>query len=402
MCWVYYLKNKSDAFQTFKNFHTWIENYAQSHIGSIRIDNGKEYTSNEFENYLRQHGIKHQTIVPYNPQQNGVAERMNRTILNMVRSMMFFKNVKLMLWADVVLRVVYVKNRFPSNVVRNYKTPYEMWYGHIPLVKHLRVFGSTCYALIPNVHRDKIGARSRGIPILDQYVESSSKSHSPPHEAPTTDDTLSDVIDRIGRLNLDSVPTQSIEQPRPSQKGPPTWLTKTLESVHPDEVGKTGTRNSTRQNGGDVDDYDSHVDMDASDDCELKLPIDFESTSFKEATSHDEWKEAMKKKYDALIKNGTRNLVDPPLGTKPIGCKWVYKNKYKNDASLDKHKAMLVAICFAQKEGVDYEETFPPTTKWATIQKLFALTTQNDWKFHQMDVNIAFLYGDLKENVFMS
>jgi len=58
MCWVYLLKNKSDAFQTFKNFRTWIKNYAQSHIGSIFIDNGKEYTSNEFENYLRQHGIK--------------------------------------------------------------------------------------------------------------------------------------------------------------------------------------------------------------------------------------------------------------------------------------------------------------------------------------------------------
>eukprot|EP00253_Pinus_taeda_P008959 PITA_08959 len=70
MCWVYLLKNKSDAFLTFKNFHKWMENDAQSHIGSIRTDNGKEYSSNEFEQYLRQHGIKHQIIVPYNPQQN--------------------------------------------------------------------------------------------------------------------------------------------------------------------------------------------------------------------------------------------------------------------------------------------------------------------------------------------
>ena len=75
----------------------------------------------------------------------------------------------------------------------------------------------------------------------------------------------------------------------------------------------------------------------------------------------------------SLIKNGTWKLVDPPLGTKPIGCKWVYKNKYKDDGSLDKHKARLVAKGFAQKEGVDYEETFSPTTKWATIQTLFAL-----------------------------
>ena len=101
------------------------------------------------------------------------------------------------------------------------------------------------------------------------------------------------MIDKIGRLNLDSAPTQSIEQSGPSQIGPPKWLTKTLESVQPNEVGKIGTRNSTRQNGGDVDNPDSLVDMDVSYDCELNLSTDFEPTSFKEVVSHDEWKEAM-------------------------------------------------------------------------------------------------------------
>eukprot|EP00253_Pinus_taeda_P012750 PITA_12750 len=110
----------------------------------------------------------------------------------------------------------------------------------------------------------------------------------------------------------------------------------------------------------------------------------------------------MQKEYDALIKNGTWKLVDPPLGTKPIGCKWVYKNKYKADGSPDKHKARLVAKGFAQKEGVDYEETFSPTAKWVTIRTLFALAAQNGWKVHQMDAKITFLNGDLKENVFMS
>eukprot|EP00253_Pinus_taeda_P029055 PITA_29055 len=142
--------------------------------------------------------------------------------------------------------------------------------------------------------------------------------------------------------------------------------------------------------------------MDVSYDCELNLSTDFEPTSFKEAASHDECKEAMQKEYDALIKNGTWKLVDPRFGTKPIGCKWVYKNKYKADGSLDKHKARIVAKGFAQKEGVDYEENFSPTAKWATIQTLFSLAAQNGWKVHQMDVKTAFLNGDLKENVFMS
>eukprot|EP00253_Pinus_taeda_P014679 PITA_14679 len=142
--------------------------------------------------------------------------------------------------------------------------------------------------------------------------------------------------------------------------------------------------------------------MDVSYDCELNLSTDFEPTSFKKAASHDEWKEAMQKEYDALIKNDTWKLVDPPFGTKPIGCKWVYKNNYKADGSLDKHKARRVAKGFAQKEGVDYEETFAPTAKWATIRTLFALSAPNGWKVHQMDVKTTFLNGDLKENVFMS
>ena len=69
--------------------------------------------------------------------------------------------------------------------------------------------------------------------------------------------------------------------------------------------------------------------MDVSNDCEINLSTNFEPTSFKEAASHDEWKEAMHKEYDALIKSEKWKLVDPPFGTKQIGCKWVFKNKNK-------------------------------------------------------------------------
>ena len=72
----------------------------------------------------------------------------------------------------------------------------------------------------------------------------------------------------------------------------------------------------------------------------------------------------MHNECDGLIKNGMWKLVDPPFGTKPIGFKWFYKNKYILDGSLDKHKRRLVAKCFAQNEGIDYEETFSPTKKW--------------------------------------
>ena len=88
-----------------------------------------------------------------------------------------------------------------------------------------------------------------------------------------------------------------------------------------------------------------------------------EPSFFEEATNCDEWKDVMKKEYYALIKNGNWRLVDPPAGVKPIGCKWVHKIKYKEDGSLDKYKARLAEKIYAWKEGVEYTETFSPTTK---------------------------------------
>jgi transposase InsO family protein len=106
----YLLKQKSQAFETFKNFHVLVENEEQYHIDTLCTDNGGEYTSNEFENYLFQHGINNQTNVPYNPQQNGVEKRINNKLLNMIHSILFFKNVKLMFWIDLVVCVVYLRN----------------------------------------------------------------------------------------------------------------------------------------------------------------------------------------------------------------------------------------------------------------------------------------------------
>jgi hypothetical protein len=114
-------------------------------------------------------------------------------------------------------------------------------------------------------------------------------------------------MESIEKLRLDenSTPSHSIEQPKPYQKGPPKWLTKTLESVHSIEVRKTRTKMSSRQDGGNV--VNSNLgdvdDMDVSYDCQLNLSTNLESTSFEEATSHDEWKEAVQKKYDFLIKD---------------------------------------------------------------------------------------------------
>ena len=104
----------------------------------------------------------------------------------------------------------------------------------------------------------------------------------------------------------------------------------------------------------------------------------------------------------ALQENGTWTLTSLPPGKTPIDCRWVYKVKHKADGSVERYKARLVAKGFTQLEGVDYQETFSPTAKIITVRCLLALGAARGWQLHQLDVNNAFLHGDLSEEIYMS
>jgi len=107
----------------------------------------------------------------------------------------------------------------------------------------------------------------------------------------------------------------------------------------------------------------------------------------------------MKVELKALTDNHTWDLVPLPSHRKPIGCKWVYKIKYRIDGSIERYKARLVAKGFTQREGFDYLETFSPVAKDVTVRSLLAVAAINEWHLHQMDVHNAFLHGDLDEEI---
>ena len=114
-----------------------------------------------------------------------------------------------------------------------------------------------------------------------------------------------------------------------------------------------------------------------------------------------EWKCAMDKEYNSLLKNGTWDLVPRPEGVNVVGNRWVYKVKRKGDGSIDKFKARLCAQGFTQTKGVDYSEVFSPVARYQTIRSLLALGNAHDLEIHQMDVCTAFLNGDLDFDVYM-
>ena len=127
-----------------------------------------------------------------------------------------------------------------------------------------------------------------------------------------------------------------------------------------------------------------------------------EPMSFDEANEHDEWRNAMEKEYDSIMKDNTWELTKLPKHKKPIGCKWIYKPKFKSDGSIDKYKARLVAKGYSQTKGIDYAETFAPVAKLNTIRMLITLATKYHWKLHQLDVKSTFLNGELKEEVYLT
>jgi histone deacetylase 1/2 len=126
-----------------------------------------------------------------------------------------------------------------------------------------------------------------------------------------------------------------------------------------------------------------------------------ETHTVEEALSSKHWKEAMDKEYNALMKNKTWRLVPIKRGSNIIDCKWVWKIKYKADRSLDKYKGRLVAKGFKQWYGVDYEDTFSPVVKMATIRTILSIAVSRGWNLRQLDVENAFLHGVLNEEVYM-
>jgi hypothetical protein len=167
---------------------------------------------------------------------------------------------------------------------------------------------------------------------------------------------------------------------------------ETHENIHEEDNGMV-TRKSKRR----------RVAKSFGDDYIIYLVDDTPKTIEEAYFSPDAdlWKETIQSEMDSIMSNGTREVVDRPYGCKPVGCKWVFKKKFRPDGTVEKYKARLIAKGYTQKEGEDYFDTYSPVARLMTIRVLLFLVASHGLFIHQMDVKTTFLNGELKEEIYM-
>ena len=383
-CWIYILKNKSDVFSTFKNWKVMVEKQYNKQVKILRTDNGGEYCSKDIELFLQKEGIIHQKTIPKNPQQNGVAERLNRTLLESVRSMLSDSNLCKSFWAEAVTTAAYVRNRCPTSALGENVTPYEMLNGRKPNVSHLRVFGSKCFAHVPKDERDKLDVKSKNCVFVG--YSSISKGYR-----------VYDLNDKKLFMSRDVI----FDELDLSSKGGPISNDNNVELPVDDlesdkhDITDSYPRKSSRvirqpERYGEWAYSCNAFDEPSTVEEALNGPESFE------------WRKAMMNELQSIESHNVWNLVEPSADNKPIKTKWIFKKKLGSDNSVNVFKARLVAQGFSQKLGIDYEETFSPVVRFESLRALLSYAAQYNLEVHQMDVYSAFLNGTLNENIFVT
>jgi transposase InsO family protein len=145
-CEVYFMKKKSEVIEKFKEYKCLVEKKTERKIKIVRSDNGTEYTRHYLEDFLKQEGIRHELTVEYTPQQNGVAERKNRSLVETARCLMIQSGLSASFWTEAILTANHIRNRCPSRSLGG-EIPFKIWTRRTPIASYFRKFGTTAFAL---------------------------------------------------------------------------------------------------------------------------------------------------------------------------------------------------------------------------------------------------------------
>ncbi|WVZ24349.1 hypothetical protein V8G54_002893 [Vigna mungo] len=431
--WIYVLKNKSETFQKFKEWHTQIENQLGCRLKCLRTDNGLEFVSEEFNGFCKEKGIRRHRTVVGTPQQNGLAERMNRTILERVRCMLLGSGLSKAFWGEAANTAVYLINRSPSSAL-NFKTPMEVWSGRPTDYSHLRVFGSLAFA---HVRGDKLDSRAAKCIFLG-YADGVKGYRLWRLDSPSKLIISRDVIFDETRMamhpeNSGSEKKILVEVEHTTNgAGTPGGTEenqtgegqvengRTIEENRSDEFrtdlgddtdGMPGEGSHGKAAGVDLRNYQLVRDRERRISKPTKRLGEADLICYALNAAEDLNRSDEPRSYKEALDSSDRHLwqgameeelVDLPKGKKVIGSKWIFKKKEATPGGEKaRYKARLVAKGFTQIEGVDYHEIFAPVVKHCSVRVLMAIVAHCNLHLEQLDVRTAFLHGDLEETIYM-
>ena len=392
---VYLLRSKDETFEMFLKYKAEVENQLNRKIKRLRSDRGGEYDFAPFNDYCAQNGIVHEYTPPYSPESNGVAERKNRTLKEMMNALLISSGAPMNLWGEALLSACVIQNRIVYK--KNNKTPYELWKGHLPNLKYLKVWGCLAKVLLPENKKRKLGSKTFDCMFIGYVQNSPASKYSAAYRflvirsennvmEPNT------IVETKNAEFFEHIFPMKISLARSSQ---PLTVRPNSEpseiQEEPSEIQELRRSKRVKRNTNLGDDFYTFL-------------IDDDPQTYHEAISSPDaifWKEAIKTELESIKNNHTWKLVSLPPGAKPIRCKWIFKKKLKPDGSIEKFKARLVAKGYSQKKDIDYFDTFSPVTRIASIRILIAIASIHKLIIHQMDVKTAFLNGDLEEEIYM-
>lgn len=448
---VYFLKQKSEVLDRFKEFKRLVENQTgrriekivdgitkdgdqltKNTIKKLRTDNGGEFLSTEFIEYCKSNGIQHQLTNAYTPQQNGVAERMNRTIVEKAKCLLFDAKLPKTYWAEAVNMATFIINKSVNSLGRI--TPDELYYGEKPDLTNLKIFGTEIMVHIPKEKRRKWDKKAeklifvgyaddtKGYRCMDpktrkltisrdvKFLEELQKPEKVILKM-GTDDKKIEIRDSEKVIEIEKDIDKHQRQGETVLTNDEvivlddTILDETLDdSDDPDYEPSNESKLEAENDENDVVPKRKKKKVNPRVLSLTSFAFFVEPKDYKEATTNDDkakWSIAMNEEIESHHFNGTWTLTKLPEGRKAIKSKWVYKLKRNEIGNVIRFKARLVAKGCSQRYGLDYNETFSPVVRYASIRFLFALAVKKNWKCYQLDAITAYLHGEVSEEIYM-
>nr|GEV33009.1 hypothetical protein [Tanacetum cinerariifolium] len=286
----------------------------------VQTNKGTKFLNQTLHVYFAAEGILHQTSVARTPEQNGVVERQNRTLVEATRTMLSAAKVPLFFWAEAIATTCFTQNG--SLVIpRHEKTPYHIINDQKPSVKFFHIFGSLCYIIRDGENLDKM--KKKGDACIFGYSTQS--------RAYRVFNKRTRVIVETIHVNFDELPHMASDHVS-SDLGPQFKTIRQLES-------------------------DAEM-------CMFALTVSrTESKNIKESMADSAWIESMLEELHQFDRLDVWELIDRPLCKNVINMKWLSKNKRDEENIVIRKKSHLVAKGYAQKEGVDFEESFAPVAR---------------------------------------